>query len=345
MKKARLIYNPSSGRETAGRNIAYILDRLEDAGYEASARATKGKGDAFKAARKAVRRQFDLVIAAGGDGTVNEVVSGLAEQDGRPRLGVLPLGTTNDFARSVGIPRDITKACDILCGGAEMAIDVGKVTFSVPQRLGHRVPLVPVGGKVDHRYFINIAGGGRLTELTYDVPSKLKTMLGQLAYYIKGIEMLPSIRPVEVTIHYDDHVFSGNMMMFLISNTNSVGGFEKLAPDASLSDGRFDLIILKEANLPEFARLVSLATRGEHLKDSKIIYAQASRISVHVDEELQLNIDGEYGGCLPGEVTNLPRHLQLLVPTDVLETRFLAGGTDTSASGAHESGSPTNGCE
>lgn len=300
MKKARLIYNPTSGREMAKKNIAYILDRLEGAGYEASAYATKGKGDATRGAKRAVRRKFDLVVAAGGDGTINEVINGLAEKEYRPKLGVLPLGTTNDFARAVNIPRDIVKACDVLCDGYEMPIDIGKAN--------------------DH-YFINIAGGGKLTELSYDVPSKLKTMLGQLAYYIRGIEMLPSLRPTKVKIEYDDQTFSGDIMLFLVSNTNSVGGFEKLAPDASLNDGRFDMIILKAVNLAEFIRLASLASRGEHMKDAKIIYAQASRIKIEAEEKMQLNIDGEYGGDLPGEIINLRRHLHMMVPKEIAEAQ------------------------
>lgn len=302
MKKARIIYNPTSGRELAKKNIAYILDRLEDAGYEASAYATKREEDATKAARKAVKRKFDLVVAAGGDGTINEVISGLAEKEYRPKLGILPLGTTNDFARAIGIPRDIVKACDVLCNGHEMPIDIGKV---------------------NDRYFVNIAGGGRLTELTYDVPSKLKTMIGQLAYFIKGIEMLPSIRPIKVKIDYDDRTFEGDIMLFLVSNSNSVGGFEKLAPDAKLNDGLFDLIILKAANLAEFIRLASMAIRGEHMKDPKVIYAQASRIKIESEEKMQLNIDGEYGGDLPGVIVNLYHHLHLMVPKETEDAHLL----------------------
>ncbi|RYL93411.1 diacylglycerol kinase [Sporolactobacillus sp. THM7-4] len=303
MKKARIIYNPTSGREMARKNIAYILDRLESAGYEASAYATKGKGDATKGARRAVTRKFDLVVAAGGDGTINEVVNGLAEMDYRPKLGVLPLGTTNDFARAVNIPRDIVKACDVLCDGDEIPIDIGKV---------------------NDRYFINMAGGGKLTELTYDVPSKLKTMLGQMAYYIKGMEMLPSLRPIPVKIDYDDRTFSGDIMLFLVSNTNSVGGFERLAPEAKLNDGMFDLIILKATNLAEFIRLASLATRGEHMKDPKVIYAQASRIKIESSEKMQLNLDGEYGGDLPGEIVNLYQHLHLMVPRKIRDVKQAA---------------------
>jgi diacylglycerol kinase (ATP) len=108
-------------------------------------------------------------------------------------------------------------------------------------------------------------------------------------------------------------------MLFLVSNTNSVGGFERLAPDARLNDGLFDLIILKAVNLAEFIRLASLASRGEHMKDPKVIYAQASRIKIETNEKMQLNIDGEYGGDLPGEIVNLRQHLQLMVPKKVSE--------------------------
>ncbi len=121
-------------------------------------------------------------------------------------------------------------------------------------------------GKVNEQYFINIAGGGRLTELTYDVPIKLKTVLGQLAYYIKGIEMLPSLKPSRARIEYDGEIIDEDIMLFLVSNSNSVGGFEKLAPDAKLNDGYFDLLILKKVNLAEFIHIASLALRGCALK-------------------------------------------------------------------------------
>lgn len=293
MKRARLIYNPSSGREQVKRQLPYILERLEGAGYETSAHATTGKDCAKKAARLAADREFDLVVAAGGDGTINEVVNGLAELSYRPKLGIIPAGTTNDFARAIEVPRSIEAACDVLCNGYEMPIDIGKV---------------------GDQFFINIAGGGTLTELTYEVPSKLKTMIGQLAYYAKGLEKLPTVHPVNVRIEYDGKLFEGEMMLFLVSNTNSVGGFEKLAPNASLNDGMFDLLILKKTNLADFVRVATSAVRGEHIKDPAVIYVQANRIKVFADEVVHLNLDGEYGGMLPGEFVNLRHHLQLLVP-------------------------------
>lgn len=297
MKRARLIYNPSSGRELVKKQLPYILDRLETAGYETSAHMTKGKDCAKFAATRAAESGYDLVIAAGGDGTINEVVNGLAEMSHRPKLGIIPVGTTNDFARAIEVPRTIEGACDVICEGYSIPIDIGKV---------------------GDQYFINIAGGGTLTELTYEVPSKLKTMIGQLAYYAKGIEKLPKIRPVQVRIEYDGKLFEGYIMLFLVSNTNSVGGFEKLAPRASLNDGMFDLLILKKTNLADFVRVASAALRGDHINDPSVIYVQANRIKVYAEEVVHLNLDGEHGGMLPGEFVNLRHHFQMLVPEKVM---------------------------
>lgn len=299
MKRARIIYNPTSGREIFKKYLPEVLQKFEQAGYETSCHATTGEGDAIEAAKIASQRGYDLIVAAGGDGTVNEVVNGLAPMENRPTLAVIPVGTTNDFARAIGIPRDhILHAVDAILNGVKRKIDIGKVN--------------------DH-YFINIAGGGRLTELTYEVPSKLKTVLGQLAYYLKGIEILPSIRPTEVEIEYDGKLFQGEIMLFLVSLTNSVGGFEKLAPDSKLNDGMFDLIILKKANIAEFIRVASLALRGDHIRDEHVIYTKANRVKVKTNEKMQLNLDGEYGGLLPGEFENLYQHIEIVMSKEKAE--------------------------
>ncbi|MDQ0430604.1 diacylglycerol kinase (ATP) [Planomicrobium stackebrandtii] len=301
MKRARIIYNPTSGRELFRKHLPEVLEKMEKAGYETSCHATTCEGDAIQAATFAVERKFDLVIAVGGDGTLNEVVSGIAKFENRPKVGLIPMGTTNDFARAVHIPRDITKAVDIILKGESIPVDIGLMN--------------------DDRYFINIAGGGRLTELTYEVPSKLKTVLGQMAYYLKGIEMIPSIRSSRVRIEYDGQIFDDSAMMFLIGLTNSVGGFEKLAPDASINDGKFTLLILKELNMAEFIRVASLALRGEHLSDPHVIYAKASKITVTTEERVLLNLDGEYGGLLPAVFENLAGHIEMYVPIDSLSEK------------------------
>lgn len=265
-------------------------------GYEASTHATTAPGDATDEARRAVEREFDLVVVAGGDGTIHEVVNGLAGPImHRSRFGIIPMGTTNDLARAIGVPRSIEKACDAICGGISIPIDVGRA---------------------NNRYFIYVAGGGMLTELTYEAPSKLKTVIGRLAYYLKGIELLPQVRPVKVRIEYDGKLFEGEIMLFLIANTNSVSGFEKMAPGASLNDGMFELIILKKTNLASLVYIAQKALRGEHVDDPHVIYTRANRIKVYPENKMQLNLDGEFGGLFPCEFTNLYHHLELLVPEE-----------------------------
>lgn len=296
MKKARIIYNPTSGREIFRKHLPEVLEKLEIAGYETSCHATTGAGDAQAAAAKAVERGFDVVVAVGGDGTLNEVVAGISPYENRPKLGVIPMGTTNDFARALHIPRKIEEAVDIIVKGDSIPVDVGLLN--------------------DDRYFINIAAGGRITELTYEVPSKMKTVLGQLAYYLKGIEMLPSIKATNMRFEMDGEVFEGEVMAFLCALTNSVGGFEKIAPDSSINDGYFTMMILKKCNLANFVRVLTLALRGEHLTDPNVIYRKASTVKVTSDEEILINLDGELGGKAPATFQNFKRHIEVFVPID-----------------------------
>lgn len=296
MKRARIIYNPTSGREAFKRHLPEVLEKLEIAGYETSCHATTCEGDATAAAKHAVERGFDVVIAVGGDGTLNEVVAGISGFEKRPRLGLIPMGTTNDFARAVHIPRKIDEALNIIIQGDTLPVDVGLLN--------------------DERYFINIAAGGRITELTYEVPSKMKTVLGQLAYYLKGIEMIPSIKATHMKIDIDGEVFDGNAMMFLCGLTNSVGGFEKIAPDASINDGLFTVMVLKECSITDFVKIASLALRGEHLNDAHVIYRKASKVMVTSDDTVHLNLDGEYGGDAPATFQNLKRHIEIFVPLE-----------------------------
>lgn len=268
-----------------------VLDRLDLAGIETSCHATTGEGDATREAAEAVRRGYDIIIAAGGDGTLNEVVNGMAGLEHLPPLGIFPMGTTNDFARAMGIPKRWEDYCDLVIENKTRPIDIGKV---------------------NGRHFINIAGGGSLTELTYEVPSKLKTMIGQLAYYMKGIEKVASLSPTELIIRADGHgVLEGEFMLFLIANSNSVGGFEKLAPDARIDDGLLDVIAVRKCNLAEFIRLLTMALRGDHFSDPRVVYFKTTRMEVTSPGLVQLNLDGELGGELPGVFEILPSHLRI----------------------------------
>ena len=295
-KRARIIYNPTSGKEMFKRALPDVLIKLEKAGYETSAYATERSGDATKEAERALEQEYDLLIVAGGDGTLNEVVNGIAEQPNRPKLGIIPMGTVNDFGRALHLPSNIMKAVDVIVNGHTTQVDIGKM---------------------NSRYFINLAAGGKLTEVSYETPSKLKSIVGPFAYYIKGFEMLPQMKAVDIRIEYDDEIFQGEALLFLLGLTNSMAGFEKLVPDAKLDDGYFTLIIVEKANLAELGHIMTLASRGEHTKHPKVIYKKAKSVSISSFANMQLNVDGEYGGKLPGNFLNLERHIEVFTPDDI----------------------------
>ncbi|OFS61380.1 diacylglycerol kinase [Nosocomiicoccus sp. HMSC09A07] len=292
MKTARIIYNPTAGREVFEQQLPQILERLERAGYIASAHRTTGIGDAIVAAKRACELEFDLVIAVGGDGTVNEVINGLLQHETPPEFGIIPMGTVNDFTRALGIPSDIFEALDYIIEGEPFAIDLGLM---------------------DGKYFMNIGGGGKITEVSYEAPSRLKAVIGSLAYYVKGIELIPQITSFPIRIEHDDDVYTGRVMLFLIGLTNSIGGFEQLVPDAELDDGYFSVLILEEVNLAELAHVLTLAMRGEHLKHDKVKYFKSRELYVSSFEEVQLNLDGELGGVLPAHFKNLQQAIKVRI--------------------------------
>ena len=262
-KRARLIYNPTSGQEIMKKNVAEVLDILEGFGYETSAfQTTPEENSARNEAERVAKAGFDLVIAAGGDGTINEVVNGIAPLEKRPKMAIIPTGTTNDFARALKIPRG---------NPVEAAKIIGK------NQLIH----MDIGQACEDTYFINIAAAGSFTELTYSVPSQLKTMFGYLAYLAKGVELLPGIRTVD--------------------------------------DGKFTLILVKTANLIEILRLIRLVLDGgKHIGDKRIEYIKTDFLEIEPlsDKKMMINLDGEYGGDAPIVLRNLKNHITFFANTD-----------------------------
>lgn len=293
-KRCRIIYNPTSGREAIKNDLVDILNILELAGYETSTYATTPEeNSARNEAKRVAQAGFDLIVAAGGDGTINEVVNGIAGLERRPKLGIIPAGTTNDYARALKIPRESPiDAAKVIANGESLKVDIGQA---------------------GEQYFVNIAAGGELTEVTYKVPSEVKSLFGYLAYFVKGAEMLPGMKQTDMHIEYDDGVFDGKASMFFVALTNSVGGFEKIAPDASLDDGKFTLMVVKTNNLLEILKLFTRLLNGDHVNDPRILYVKTSELLVESgkNEKLMINIDGEYGGDAPMKFKNLKQHIEI----------------------------------
>ena len=302
VKRARLIYNPTSGQEIIKKNIAEVLDVLEDVGYETSAYQTTPEPlSAQKEAERAAKAGFDLIVAAGGDGTINEVVNGVAPLEDRPQLAFIPTGTTNDYARALKIPMgNPVEAAKIIAKNQTIKMDIGRA--------------------FGNKYFINIAAAGTLSELTYRVPSEAKSRLGYFAYVAKGAEMLPRSKSRKVRITHDHGVFEGRISLMFAALTNSIGGFEQIAPDAKLDDGNFTLILVKTAKLFEMlALLIQAINGGQHVTDVNVEYLKTSKLKLEVldgKEPFMLNLDGEYGGDTPVELEVFHNHLEFFANID-----------------------------
>lgn len=294
MQRVKLIYNPTAGRELVERQLPKLLQLLEKADLETSCIATENIWDAAKAAEQAAKREFDIVIAAGGDGTLHEVINGLMSHPNPPKLGILPAGTTNDFARALKLPRDLMGACKVITAGKTITIDLGKW---------------------NNRYFINVAATGQLTEIAYEAPSKLKTMVGPLAYYAKVIEKLVTLHETfPITLRTAEKEWDEELLLMIIANSVSVAGFEKLAPLASLSDSLFDVILVRKGNIPDLVHIAALAYKGEHIHDERVSYFQTSQMEVQVSDKLKLNLDGEWAGECNGIFSVVPKCLEIFCP-------------------------------
>lgn len=291
MKKVVLIINPSSGGEKAKEYEALAKEKLESFFDTVQIRYTQKNGDAKRFAREAALEQYDSVIVMGGDGTVNEGISGLAEQEYRPKFGFFPLGTVNDLARALSIPLDPKEAIKNFSLDQTTMLDVGKI---------------------NQDYFMNVVAVGTIPEAINDVDSEDKTKLGKFAYFISGMKELLNTESHLFHLTIDNQEKEIKSSTILIGLTNSIGGFEHLLPEAKVNDGSLHLIYLKDQSLVDTVK--SLPDLLKSVQDSTenigyLTFKELRLSLVNSNESLTTNIDGDEGNALPIEVEILPSHL------------------------------------
>jgi diacylglycerol kinase (ATP) len=291
--KAMIILNPSSGKEKATDYAEKIEETLRNQYDDIEIRRTEKEGDATAFATEACIALYDAVIAMGGDGTINEAINGLAEQAHRPALGIIPLGTVNDFARALNIPLDPYEAISILDDQNLQPVDIGKI---------------------NEEYFANVIAVGAIAEASYSVSPELKTRLGSLAYFMEGAKSFLSGEAIDICVEHENGSWEGHTFLVIAALTNSVGGFEALAPEASVHDGMFHAFIIKKMSVPKIASLIPSLMKGELEESEEVEYIRTSFLKVTSDKPHVVNIDGEEGEPLPFHAEVLPSHLDVFVP-------------------------------
>lgn len=298
-----IIYNPAAGKNKFRKLLPDAERILTEADLEVTlVPSTPKPKSTMGIARHAAESGYDIVIAAGGDGTVNEVVNGLMQVEKRPKLGILPVGTTNDYARALNVAKDPLEALHIIATQETIRVDIGKAN--------------------ENEFFINNAAGGRITEITYAVKESLKSKWGRLAYLFSGLTVLPKLSPVNVEISYNDEIFKGEILLFFVNKSNSVGGMETLCPPAELNSGMFELLILKKVSPKKLFQLFASIKKGTHLSSLDVIHARTGKVEVKSDADLNVSYDGVYGGKAPYILEVIPEALEVFADEKRISARL-----------------------
>ena len=294
MKKIKIIYNPSSGRQQVERRLDRLILLLIDDGYTVNKFETKKKNDAKEETIRTCKEDWDIIVSVGGDGTVNEIAEGIVLGGRKVPVAILAAGTVNDFANFMKIPKNILEFYDMI--KREQAIDVDL-------------------GKIGEKYFVNVAAGGLLTNVGFSVPQESKMVLGRLAYYLEGARqfVLEDINPIKVKIESKEYNKEEEILLFLVSNSSSIGGFKKLAPHADVLDGCLDVFAIKKADVQELANIFFNIFNGGHINHPKVVYFKTDDIRISSPVDIDIDIDGEYGGKLPARFQVAPRAFRILI--------------------------------
>lgn len=269
-----LIRNPAAGTASTRDVVERVVSLCQDRGDVVEVVATTARGDAEGLASRAVAAGADLVVAAGGDGTINEVVNGLAsipEALSRARLALLPLGTGNDFARTLGV-EDPEDAVDAIAHGRE-----------------RRVDLVALGARV----FLNASAGGFTAETSARVSSELKQAVGPLAYLIGGAQALIDYEPVRARVASPVVTTDVDLQLYAVCNGAYIGGGHQLAPSARPDDGLLDVCVVRASSTLDFLALLPRLSAGTHVDDEDVLYFRTREVTLTFERPIRVNTDGE----------------------------------------------------
>ncbi len=292
MKKMLFVMNPYAGTRRANRYLADMLSLFGSAGYDVLVHMTAGAGDGMGAVRR-LAEQMDVVVCAGGDGTLNETVSGILQCGRDVPIGYIPCGSTNDFAASLKLPTNVMKAAQLVLEGTPHRFDVGKF---------------------GDRYFSYVASFGAFTKASYSTPQSVKNALGHAAYVLEGIQELSQLKPLSVRITLPDRIIEDSFLFGAISNSTSVGGILTLDPrQVDMTDGKFELLLIRAPrDIAEFNACLR-ALQNKTYNCAMMTFLTTDALTVQADREMPWTLDGERAdgqSCI--RIENLHHAVQII---------------------------------
>ncbi len=294
MKKIKVIYNPSSGRQNVKKKIDDICNILMDNGYIIGKFATKGKDDAMNETIKTCNEDWDILIACGGDGTINEVATGIIKGNRKIPVAMLATGTVNDFATSMKIPTATKAFCEMIMREKTIDVDLGRA---------------------NNKYFVNVLAGGLITDVAHQVPTEMKTLFGRAAYYMAGLREMPKqmLNPFHIKIKSEEYTCDEEVILFLVTNTASIGGFKGLAPYAEVEDGLLDCIIIRKVEILDVIPVFISLLKGDITTNPNVRHFKTKKMRIEACETMQFDMDGEYGGELPVSLEVVPASFRIII--------------------------------
>ncbi len=285
MRKALFILNPHSGKGLIKNHLLEIVDILVNNGYEVTVYPTQGRGDASRIMCER-KKSYELVVCSGGDGTLDEIVTGMIQSGFKTTIGYIPAGSTNDFANSLKIPSTMKKAAEVVVGGTVFSCDVGRFNEDV---------------------FVYIAAFGLFTEVSYGTPQEMKNMLGHMAYILEGVKHLQNIKSYHLKVtsvseNGETKVIEDDFIYGMVTNSYSVGGFKSIAGNVfkgriALNDGLFEVTLIKMPKNPMELNSILAALAIQNI-DTEYMYSfKSGKLVIESENEIAWTLDGEFGGA------------------------------------------------
>lgn len=299
-KKLFFIYNPHAGKENIKGKLYGIIQAMSDAGYAITIYPTRAPQDAIEQIRN-LPDDYDLVVCSGGDGTLDEVMTGMMHRKHKIPVGYIPAGSCNDFARSLQIPNNMDRAAEIAVRGVNYAIDVGSL---------------------NERNFIYVAAFGIFTDVSYTTKQEVKNVLGHMAYVLEGMKQLMNVKSYQLKVTSDEASFEGDFLFGMITNSKSVGGFKSIVgKNVIFDDGVFEMTFITRPKNPMELQEILAALLIEQI-DTKYMYSfRSSRVVIESEEPVPWTLDGEFGGeHTHVEITNNQRAVEIRMPEEVRDT-------------------------
>lgn len=274
-KKMLFVYNPHAGKASIRNKLSDIIDIFVKAQYEVTVYPTQKEGDAIEVIREKAPK-FDIVTCCGGDGTLDEVVTGMMQCEKRKPIGYIPAGSTNDFANSLHIPKNMIKAAETVVAGEKFACDIGSFNKDT---------------------FVYIAAFGMFTDVSYETNQNMKNVLGHMAYILEGMKRIIDVPSYHLKITYDNQVVEDDFIFGMITNSESVGGFKRITGKwVELDDGVFEVTLIKRPSNPLELNSILTALVMKDIDTEYMYCFRTSHVEFQSEKKIAWTLDGEFGG-------------------------------------------------